>query len=226
MEKLYDRIDFQNDTTPALNETNLNAMSKAIDDIDNRLIKVANASGSGGGGGSSVEWNQLKKDGEKIAEITIDGKKQDVFASEGGSGSVTEYGTTAEFEAEKDGFPVGTEYLVTDDYVESSNDYSLDEVLIGKFLGKNLYRKVYRTSENGIAIQTSKTSVDAYVDNKADIETIITATILRPTGYGGYGNFTSQGGAYIEDGVIKLYSGTTSATNITHFILEYTKVGD
>lgn len=41
MEKLYDRIDFHNNTTPALNETNLNTMSKAIDDIDDRVVAVA-----------------------------------------------------------------------------------------------------------------------------------------------------------------------------------------
>jgi hypothetical protein len=41
MEKLYDRIDWNNNTTPALNETNLNAMSKAIDDIDDRVIGIA-----------------------------------------------------------------------------------------------------------------------------------------------------------------------------------------
>lgn len=41
MEKLYNRIDFKNGTTPALNDTNLNAMSKAIDDIDNRVCEIA-----------------------------------------------------------------------------------------------------------------------------------------------------------------------------------------
>lgn len=41
MEKLYDRIDWHNDTTPALNESNLNSMSKAVDDIDDRLISLA-----------------------------------------------------------------------------------------------------------------------------------------------------------------------------------------
>lgn len=40
MEKLYNRIDFHNGTTPALNESNLNSMSKAIDDLDNRVIKL------------------------------------------------------------------------------------------------------------------------------------------------------------------------------------------
>lgn len=41
MNKLYDRIDFVNNTTPALNQTNLNKMSKAIDDIDDRVIEIA-----------------------------------------------------------------------------------------------------------------------------------------------------------------------------------------
>lgn len=170
-----------------------------------------------GGGGTVVYMGTL--------QTCLDGMCEHIGTLEDGA---MQYGTSADFEAVKDLLPVGSEYAITDDYdvAQNANVYSLDEVLIGKFLGKNLYRKVYRTSENGISIQTSKTSVDTYVDNKAEIETIITATILRPTGYGGYGNFTSQGGAYIEDGVIKLYSGTTSATNITHFVLEYTKVGD
>lgn len=41
MEKLYDRIDWNNNTSPALNETNLNLMSKAIDDIDDRVVNIA-----------------------------------------------------------------------------------------------------------------------------------------------------------------------------------------
>ena len=41
MNKLYDRIDFVNNTVPALNETNLDLMSKAIDDIDDRVIEIA-----------------------------------------------------------------------------------------------------------------------------------------------------------------------------------------
>lgn len=41
MIKLYDLITWHNNTTPAINETNLNAMSKAIDDIDDRVIDIA-----------------------------------------------------------------------------------------------------------------------------------------------------------------------------------------
>lgn len=37
--KLFQRIFWHNNTTPAINEDNLNAMSKAIDDIDDRVIE-------------------------------------------------------------------------------------------------------------------------------------------------------------------------------------------
>lgn len=39
--KLFQRIDWHNNTTPAINETNLNAMSKGLDDIDDRVISIA-----------------------------------------------------------------------------------------------------------------------------------------------------------------------------------------
>lgn len=38
--KLFERIFWHNNTTPAINEDNLNAMSKAIDDIDDRVITL------------------------------------------------------------------------------------------------------------------------------------------------------------------------------------------
>lgn len=43
MNKLYNRIDWENGTTPALNEDNLNAMSKGIDDIDDRVLSLGTA---------------------------------------------------------------------------------------------------------------------------------------------------------------------------------------
>lgn len=43
MNKLYNRIIWENDTTPALNEDNLNAMSKGIDDIDDRVLNLGAA---------------------------------------------------------------------------------------------------------------------------------------------------------------------------------------
>lgn len=41
MEKLYDQIYWNNNTTPAINETNLNRMSKGLSDIDDRVIDLA-----------------------------------------------------------------------------------------------------------------------------------------------------------------------------------------
>lgn len=38
------------------------------------------------GGGSSVSWNQFLQSGTKIAEITINGTTQDVYAPSGGGG--------------------------------------------------------------------------------------------------------------------------------------------
>lgn len=39
-----------------------------------------------GGGGSSVSWNQILQSGTKIAEVTINGTTQDVYAPSGGGG--------------------------------------------------------------------------------------------------------------------------------------------
>ena len=41
LDKLYNRQTWHNNTTPALNETNLNVLSKAVDDIDDRVIDIA-----------------------------------------------------------------------------------------------------------------------------------------------------------------------------------------
>ena len=41
MEKLYDRINWHNNTDPAINETNLNRMDQAIDEIDDRVIELS-----------------------------------------------------------------------------------------------------------------------------------------------------------------------------------------
>lgn len=43
MNKLYDLITFHNNTTPALNEDNLNAMSEALDAIDDRVVSLGGA---------------------------------------------------------------------------------------------------------------------------------------------------------------------------------------
>lgn len=39
--KLFQRIFWTNNTTPAINASNLNAISKGLDDVDNRVIEIA-----------------------------------------------------------------------------------------------------------------------------------------------------------------------------------------
>lgn len=53
-----------------------------MDKIDAKMKEIEDA---GGGGGSSVSWNQIQTSGTKIAEVTIDGTKKDVYAPTGGS---------------------------------------------------------------------------------------------------------------------------------------------
>ena len=55
-----------------------------MDKIDAKMKEIEDAGGSGGG--SSVSWNQIQTSGNKIAEVTIDGTKTDVYAPTGGSG--------------------------------------------------------------------------------------------------------------------------------------------
>lgn len=83
---------------------------------------------------TDVSWNQIQTSGSKIAEITIDGQKKDVYAPEGGGISFetgnelsldnnvlnykANYGTTTDFEAfkQRTDVPNGATYHVTDDY--------------------------------------------------------------------------------------------------------------
>ena len=62
--KLFQRIFWHNNTTPAINEDNLNAISKAIDDIDDRVIQI---------GSAAMEAGALVKDAEAWAVGTRGG---------------------------------------------------------------------------------------------------------------------------------------------------------
>lgn len=53
-------------------------------------------------GGTSVEWNQIQTSGTKIAEVTIDETKIDVFAPSGGSGGGGSYTETVLYDYRED----------------------------------------------------------------------------------------------------------------------------
>ena len=62
--KLFNRIFWHNNTTPAINEDNLNSMSKAIDDIDNRVIDLADS--------VTQDIPELEEDIEEVRQLVND----------------------------------------------------------------------------------------------------------------------------------------------------------
>lgn len=89
MDNFYTRTDWENSpsTKTPLNETNLNNIEDGVSELDDRVVELSHTK-------SSVDWVQLRKSGTKIAEVTIDGVKKDVFApngSGGGGGGTTDY---------------------------------------------------------------------------------------------------------------------------------------
>ena len=85
MDKLYDRTIWENNTTPALNEDNLNAMSKAIDDIDDRVIDL-------GAGVLEVipELEDLLENAEQIIEDTRGYAESAEQSAQDAAGSATD----------------------------------------------------------------------------------------------------------------------------------------
>ena len=75
---------------------------KNAQDIAKAFTKYSLWQGGGGGGGSSVSWNQIQTSGNKIAEVTIDGTKTDVYAPTGGSSGGGSYTETVLYDYRED----------------------------------------------------------------------------------------------------------------------------
>lgn len=83
MNKVYTRINWENgeDGNTPLNENNLNKMDAAIDEIDNRVLELAN-SGSGSGGGSITVDSELSETSENpVQNKVITARLEEVFQS-------------------------------------------------------------------------------------------------------------------------------------------------
>lgn len=78
--KLVQRIFWHNNTTPAINEDNLNAMSKSLDDIDNRVIELA---------GTIMEDVPAIMEGLEIIEPAIQTIDQSVAAATAAASTAT-----------------------------------------------------------------------------------------------------------------------------------------
>lgn len=100
------------------------------------------------------------------------------------------------------------------------NTYSTDEVKIGDFLGKPLYRKIFRTTQ---ALTTSNAVFSSIVVENAEIKKV--DFICNTTTNGIW--YISGQGRFNDDG--KLYGrglSNSGAINYIDVILEYTKVGE
>lgn len=64
--KLFNRIFWHNNTSPDINEDNLNAMSKALSDIDDRLIEII--------GDIAQDLPIIIEDLEEVREMVADAK--------------------------------------------------------------------------------------------------------------------------------------------------------
>ena len=80
MEKLYDRIDFVNEASPALNATNLNLVSKAIDDIDTRVVTLANAGIIGVGNTLFPLASSIIRESVEVTTSTIQIESSDIYS--------------------------------------------------------------------------------------------------------------------------------------------------
>ncbi len=61
MQKTYSRINWKNDTDPPINETNLNKMDYALDEIDTRVVELQSQIENLNLLGLSIESGKIKQ---------------------------------------------------------------------------------------------------------------------------------------------------------------------
>ena len=107
--KLYDRVYWDNNTTPAINEDNLNSLSKAVDDIDDRVISLA--------GTIMEDVPQIQEDIEELEEdfALIDGKIADAT-------SEANRATTKANEAAASVISAGNKALISEGYAKGTQN--------------------------------------------------------------------------------------------------------
>lgn len=107
--KLYDRVYWDNNTTPAINEDNLNSLSKAVDDIDDRVISLA--------GTIMEDVPQIQEDIEELEEdfALIDEKIADAI-------SEANRATTKANEAAASVISAGNKALISEGYAKGTQN--------------------------------------------------------------------------------------------------------
>lgn len=141
----------------------------------------------------------------------------------GGGSAQVEYGTSAEFEVYKQdtSVPVGTEYIVTDDYTQSGNDFSFSEKIIGTFMGKTLYSKIYQYNQ-ALGTSTKTTTIPkANIGYIKDIVWVRSGT-RRGLAHPNVWSLTTNDYLQIDHHATMSLNTDEQA----YLVIEYTKVGD
>lgn len=164
-----------------------------------------------------MSWNK-KTNGELV-------KLADLGGGGGGDNANIWYGTHAEYELEKDTIEDGTQVCFTDDIgiTAGSEYYSEVEQVIGTYLGKPLYRKVFDLGSNIEVSYNSWTSLSSYV-NIPDLGLIINTYAMNEGGTN-YPLMCGKTGPNYES--VEVQTGRNSNyVTLRYLTIEYTKSTD
>ena len=109
--------------------------------------------------GTEVEWNQIETGGTKIAEITIDGQKTDVYAPQGGQGGVTPEQVQQQIDSALTGYYTsGQTDTLLEGYATTADTESISES------ASSAYDAVYYEDESG----ETRNQIDELWEQKQD----------------------------------------------------------
>lgn len=210
-------------------------------------------------GGSTVSVIQKQTSGTEIATITVDGTATKLYAptssasggsSSGGDGSSINvwHGTLEEYEEQKDTIAEGTLLAIDDDdmAIGDLNDffdvlnggaeemssnivYSNEEKVIGIFLGKTLYGKMFETTMTSLSngsftntnISLTENSIEGICRVMAYRISPNTKIVTQCCDCSTYPNYDNDR-IYTRPS----YSLGAYSDNVIYFYFEYTKVGE
>ena len=215
--KLYDRVYWDNNTTPAINEDNLNSLSKAVDDIDDRVISLA--------GTIMEDVPQIQEDLE-ILEPAIENIDSNVERAETAADDAEDSAKTAEYWANVSNPPIpvvkdfasvisvddaipkaATDVKVKIEAVQDLHGYT--KPWVGG-AGKNLLRIYpnYSVEQNGITVTGIKDSagnqIGLNVNGRATADCAFTI----------FGKGIGDSFAPLAGKTLKIYGGANSNSNV------------
>lgn len=215
--KLYDRVYWDNNTTPAINEDNLNSLSKAVDDIDDRVISLA--------GTIMEDVPQIQEDLE-ILEPAIENIDSNVERAETAADDAEDSAETAEYWANVSNPPIpvvkdfasvisvddaipkaATDVKVKIEAVQDLHGYT--KPWVGG-AGKNLLRIYpnYSVEQNGITVTGIKDSagnqIGLNVNGRATADCALTI----------FGKGIGDSFAPLAGKTLKIYGGANSNSNV------------